>query len=108
MTVEELNTQLYRKLFAEQERYRDWLLTQPGEEILKHSYEYTVREDFLLALEYTDLEEKQVKALLDKGITLDDLFRDFEKRETDHMSDITFTIESRADRIIREAERGGR
>lgn len=29
MTSEELNTALYQKMFAEQETYRGWLLTQP-------------------------------------------------------------------------------
>ena len=45
MTNEELNTALYQKMFAEQEKYRDRLLSMSPEEILHHSYEYTVRED---------------------------------------------------------------
>ena len=45
MTNAELNTALYQKMFAEQETYREWLLSQPSEEILNHTYEYTVRED---------------------------------------------------------------
>ena len=45
MTNEELNTALYEKMFSEQETYRAWLLAQPPEEILNHTYEYTVRED---------------------------------------------------------------
>lgn len=57
MTTEERNTALYQKMFAEQERFKDWLLEQTPEEILRHSYEYTVREDILLLLEYYDLEE---------------------------------------------------
>ena len=59
MTNEELNTALYQKMFAEQETYRKWLLEQPPEEILKHTYEYTVREDILLSLEYHDLTDAQ-------------------------------------------------
>ena len=51
MTNEELNTRLYEKMFAEQEQFRDWLLSQPPAEILNHAYEYTVREDIVLALE---------------------------------------------------------
>ena len=51
MTNEELNTALYKKMFAEQEKFKDWLLTQPPEKILHHNYEYSVREDFLLVLE---------------------------------------------------------
>lgn len=45
MTNAELNTALYQKMFAEQETYREWLLSHPSEEILNHTYEYTVRED---------------------------------------------------------------
>lgn len=45
MTNAELKTALYQKMFAEQETYREWLLSQPSEEILNHTYEYTVRED---------------------------------------------------------------
>ena len=39
------NAQLYDKMKAEQDKYRDWLLSQPPEEILNHTYEYTMRED---------------------------------------------------------------
>ena len=55
MNKEELNTALYKKMFAEQEQFKDWLLTQPPQEILNHAYEYTMREDILLSLEYNDL-----------------------------------------------------
>lgn len=64
MTNDELNTALYEKMFAEQETYRAWLLSQPSEEILNHTYEYTVREDILLSMEYNDLPDAQAKALL--------------------------------------------
>ena len=39
MTNEERNTALYQKMSAEQETYRKWLLAQPPEEILHHTYE---------------------------------------------------------------------
>lgn len=61
MTNEELNTALYEKMFAEQQRYREWLLSQPPGEILNHCYEFTVREDIVLALEYHDLSEQAVQ-----------------------------------------------
>lgn len=64
MTNEELNTALYEKMFAEQETYRAWLLSQPPEEILNHAYEYTMREDILMSLEYHDLPDAQARALL--------------------------------------------
>ena len=67
MTNEELNTRLYEKMFAEQEQFRDWLLSQPPAEILNHAYEYTMREDILMSLEYNDLEDSQARALLNGG-----------------------------------------
>lgn len=40
MTNEQLNTALYKKMFAEQEKFEDWLLSQSPREILNHAYEY--------------------------------------------------------------------
>ena len=102
MTPEQLNTQLYEKMFAEQEKYRQWLLTQPSDEILKHAYEFTIREDILLSLEYNELPAKQAKALLKSPCPLDDIFKAWEKQETGHMRDIFATIDSRANTVLRQ------
>lgn len=96
MTTEELNTKLYEKMFAEQERYRDWLLSQPAEEILNHCYEYTVREDILMSLECHDLPDVQARALLKSPSPLADVFTDWEHKETGYMDDIWQTVEERA------------
>ena len=101
MTNEELNAALYQKMFAEQEKYRDRLLSMSSEEILHHSYEYTVREDILISMGYNDLTDKQCKALLKSPCPLADVFKDFEKRETDHMENIHDTIACRANAVIR-------
>ncbi len=97
MDNQELNTALYEKLFAEQEKFRDWLLTQPPNEILNHAYEYTVREDIVMAMEYHDLSDEQAAALLDSPTPLADVFKDFENIETNHMDNVRDCIESRAD-----------
>lgn len=101
MTNEERNTALCQKMFAEQEKFRDWLKGQPPEEILNHAYEYTIREDILLSLEYHDLSD----ALMKSPCPLADIFQDFEKRETDHMDVIWDCLESRADTILEEQRR---
>lgn len=93
MTNEELNTALYEKMFAEQEKYRAWLLSQPPEEILNHTYEYTMREDILLSLEYHDLPDAQARAMLKSPSPLADVFADWEHKETGHMDDIWQTVE---------------
>ena len=85
MTNEELNTRLYEKMFAEQEQFRDWLLSQPPAEILNHAYEYTVREDIVMAMEQLELTDTQAQALLDSPSPLADVYRYFEKLETGYM-----------------------
>lgn len=100
MTNQELNTALYKKLFAEQEKYEKWLLALSPSEILHHAYEYVIREDIVLAMEYFDLSDERAKALLDSESPLNDIFLDFEKIEGDHMDIIRGCIESRADKNI--------
>lgn len=101
MTNEELNTKIYEKLFDEQQTFRDWLTGQSPEEILNHAYEYTAREDIVLAMEYHDLSDDQCKALLSSPAPLDEIFHYFEKVEGDHMDVIWESIENRADDIVK-------
>ena len=105
MAENNVYTQLYERMFEEQERFREWLLAQPPSEILNHSYEYSMREDILMAIEYSELEEKHAKALLDGNVTLSDLYDDFSDLETDHMQDVRDTIGSRASKVLRETEK---
>ena len=101
MTNEELNTALYKKMFVEQEQYKEWLLTQPPDEILNHAYEYTTREDILLSLENNDLTDKQAKALMKSPTPLGDVFKKLESWETGHMEDVWNAMESRANEVLR-------
>lgn len=96
MTNEELNTMLYEKMFAEQEQFRDWLLSQPAAEILNHAYEYTVREDILMSLEYHDLEDSQARALLKSGKPLKQIFERWENQETSYMDTVWDTVQEQA------------
>ena len=99
MTNEELNTALYQKMFDEQERYRDSLLSMSPAEVLDHAYEYTVREDLLLSMEYHDLDDSQTKALLKRDEPLKELFAQFESRETGYMEIVRDTIETYANNL---------
>ena len=96
MTNEELNTRLYEKMFAEQEQFRDWLLSQPAAEILNHAYEYTVREDILTSLEYNDLEDRQARALLKSSKPLKQIFERWENQETSYMDTVWDTVQEQA------------
>ena len=75
MNTNDLNTALYEKMAAEQDKYRDWLKSQPPEEILHHTYEYTVREDIVMAMEELELTDAQAQALLESPSPLADVYR---------------------------------
>ena len=82
MNATDWNTALYEKMSDEQDKFRDWLKSQPPEEILHHTYEYTVREDIVMAMEQLELTDAQAQALLDSSSPLADVYRYFEKLET--------------------------
>lgn len=109
MNEKDYCSELYEKMKAEQDKYRDWLLAQPPVEILNHTYEYTMREDIVMAMEELKLSPKRAKALLKSPCPLDDVYKEFKDREVEHMDTIRDSIESRADIVLkREAERESR
>lgn len=102
MSQEELNTQLYEKMLEEQKRFTEDLLSMPPKEILEKAYEYTVREDIVLAMEDADLSPKQCKALLKSKTPLADVFARFQDRETSYMDTVRDTLESQANEAMRD------
>lgn len=94
------NTALYEKMTAEQDKFRDWLKNQPPEEILKHTYEYTVREDILMAMEELDLPQSRAAALLASPSPLADVYKEFADRETSYMDMVRDSIEQRAEAAL--------
>ena len=104
MNTNDLNTALYEKMAAEQDKFRDWLKSQPPEEILHHTYEYTVREDIVMAMEELELTDTQAQALLESPSPMTDVYRYFEKLETGHMDVIRDSIENRANDVCRAKE----
>lgn len=108
MNTNDLNTALHEKMVSEQDKYRNWLKDQPAAEVLNHAYEYTVREDIVMAMEDLELNDAQVQALLESPTPLADVYRYFEKLETDHMDVIRDSIINRADDVckLKEQEKG--
>ena len=107
MDAEKLNQELYDKMAAEQERFKHELLGMSAEEVLDHAYEYTIREDILMALEFNDLPTSQAAALLASPSPLADIFKDFRDMETGHMDHIRECIEGRADRLLETQRENG-
>ena len=105
MDAKKLTAALAEKMQAEQDKYRTWLLSQPPAEILNHTYEYTIRQDILIALEGHDLTAAQAETLLASSAPLADIYRDWCKRDDpQYMEDIQDTIKARADDLIQREE----
>lgn len=102
MTAEALTQALYLKMQAEQRDYQAWLLRLSPGEILEHTYEYTIREDILMALAERELTAAQARVLLDSPSPLADICREWQKLDTGYMSDIRETIENHADYLLSE------
>lgn len=96
MSNEEMKDALLDKLTAEQDTYRAWLLEQTPEEILNHTYEYTMREDIIVCMEELDLTDAQAAALLASTSPMQDIYNEFNKRDASYMEDIQDSIETRA------------
>lgn len=101
MTLEQLNTALYEKIYAEQQEFISYLKTMTPENIIQYAYELVIREDILLSLEENDLEIKQCKALLKEKKPLDKLFLAWENHEGNHMNEIKDCIENKANELVK-------
>lgn len=112
MTLEQLNTALYEKMYAEQQEFVESLKNSTPEIVIQNAYEFVIREDILLSLEENDLDVKQCKALLREKHPLNKLFLAWEKHEGDHMNEIRNCIENKANELIKlakiKADRGSR
>lgn len=102
MNREELNEALYEKMAAEQNTFRDWLKGQSAGVVLDHAYEYTIREDILLAMEDLVLPERQAELMLASPSPLADVFKDFRDMETEHMDNVRFAVENRGDHLVKQ------
>ena len=99
MTSEQLNTALYEKLYAEQEKFKSMLRSSSPDVVIQYAYELVLREDILLSIEENDLTPKQCKALLKLKEPLSDLFLAWENGESNHMQEILSCIENKADEL---------
>jgi len=102
MTNEELNTALYKKMFAELEQFKTELSTQPFHVILDHAYEYCIKSDILLSVEDRDLTDAYCSALLKSDKPLDAVFQVYDGRVTDHMEHVFDCLEECAEGIIQK------
>lgn len=98
-TIAAINANLYGKMEETFQDFTNWLLKQSPEVILDHAYEYAIKENILLVLEYNDLKESQVNALLGTEDPLDFLFNELEDSATISLDALRSLIEDKADQL---------
>ena len=100
--AEELNAELYEKVSAEFEEYKNNLLMMSPEQMLEHAYAYAVRSDIVIAIECGRIHARQAQSLLKADNTLDEIFGKWKDFEKNHMETIRTAIECKANQISRE------
>ena len=95
--------QLEAKMNTEFDTYRDWLLTQPPEEILNHANEYNAKQEIMAALSDADLSPAQIETLLRSPCPLEDVFKDYQQMDffSDPVWDFREFITMRADDVMK-------
>lgn len=83
MEQENLN-KLRQIMTAEQEAYRARLLEMPPAEILNHAWEYTAREDILMALDSWEPSKEKAAALLKSSSPLEDVVKEYRDQDVDN------------------------
>lgn len=99
-----INANLYSKMAGTFQDFTNWLLKQPPEVILDHAYEYAIKENILLVLEYNDLEENQVNGLLTAEDPLDFLYNEVGESATISLDALLSLIEDKADQLADSKE----
>lgn len=102
-TNKKLLNALQKKMSAEQDEFRDWLLTQPPEEILNHTFEYSVREDIVMLMDQTGLSNSQLRLLLASPAPLGDVYKVFSNLDMSLVDTLQSCMEASAD-AVRRAE----
>lgn len=92
--------QLYDKLLQEQDTFRQGLLALPPEQILDKAWEYLVRENILLTMEYNELDDAQAQALLELPDTMSDLCGRLMEKDTRQQEVIWHEIVTRANILV--------
>ena len=103
MNESQVNIALYDKMRVEQDDYREWLLSQPRQEILNHAYEYSVREDILATMSEGHLPPILAKALLESEQPLASVYADWRKSDYGIYEELIEVIQERAKKELQQS-----
>ena len=102
--MEDLQTRLYEKARAEQDKFIDNLLQKSPQEVIDAAYEKVMRDDILMIFENEEMEPKQVKALLKLKEPLADCYARWLHTDCSHMEMLRDTVEDLANDLVKYAE----
>ena len=101
MSDRKTSREVYEKMSAEQDQFREWLLAKPPKKILMLAHEYAIREDLVKAMEKVVLERGQAASLLAAHSLMDNLFETYEHLETNHMDTVQNCLKRYSDDLLR-------
>lgn len=78
MATKDMNIALFKRLYVEQQNYRNWFMELSAEEKEKNAAEYAFNMGVLSTVERNDFPESVCKALIDTPFPLKALFKYWE------------------------------
>lgn len=113
MANENLLTELYEKMSAEQEQYREWLLGQLPDQMLTRALEYVIRQAIVEEAKEGELPMTQIGPLLKAHKPLAEVFQQWHNHQIGYLEGIRDAYERSAGAISyqqqqRKTQREGR
>lgn len=104
LDTEDKKLALIHRLCSEQVTYILRLSRQRSDEILKHAYEYTVRENIIDCMDEVELSDAQLTALLAFPSPMDAIYGEYGRRDAPHVEVVRDSIRSCADNALSYGE----
>lgn len=96
-----LQGELAEKLEKEYENYKNNLLSKTKEEILENSYETTVKQEIMDILSYSNLDNLEIKALLEDNDILTEFYQDWLDDDTPLYQSMEYCVQDSVDIVLR-------
>jgi hypothetical protein len=102
MSKVDYNDLLWDKLEDEFEEYRAALKSRPADTVIDSSYETAIRAEFLAMLKYTELSQKEAKALYFQHHPLEMLYEQWLRDEYSLWDTLLYTLEDTVVKAVNE------
>jgi hypothetical protein len=97
-----LREQLYEKMTSEYKGFLNEMKAKPASEVLEAAYEKVFKEDLLMTIEGSGLDDEKLAALLTLDTPLADLYCNWLDTDTSYMDVLLDSVEEYADAVIGE------